>query len=183
MNPMTLIHYIGADKPLATGSFGYVYTYKKYSEIPLPTNKNDLRNIVDFSSLEDSYVKVFESNLDAAGLYIQEITSTEYKKRIRMAKPYIYVLEGSFEFNRELAEQCPEEYPEYYEISMKYIRLLISYIDEHLDDHESLEIYSCWSGEEELGNDPVLEKAIHLPFFSEGDSFRLVDKQLIRFTK
>lgn len=176
---MTLFHYIGADKPLPTGSFGYKYTYQKYSDIPKSDDPNAIHNIVDLSHLNDTYVQVFETELDAAGMYITEVTSGSFKQKLVISKPFVYELQGYFQISPELKKQSLQAY----ESGLKCIRLLISYMEEHLAEGDTMELYSCWAEEEDVSSDPSLAKTIHLPDFELGDSFALVDKQFIRVTR
>ncbi|WP_150272424.1 hypothetical protein [Paenibacillus tepidiphilus] len=174
---MTLRHYLGSDRPFQAGHFGYVYTYKRYGDIPKSADPQALHNIIDLSHLDNTLVQEFESELDAVGLEITDISSLPWRQRLAVSKPYVYDLFGAFELRPELQEQAPQAYA----AGLKCLGLLFSQIDEHLSEGETVELYSCWDGEEEMG--VRSEWTLHLPSFTLGGPFALADKQLIRVTK
>lgn len=179
---MTLNHYLGSDRPLPTGSFGYKYTYQKYSGIPKSGDPHAIHNIIDLSHLNDTYVQVFETELDAAGLDISEVSTMPGRPWIQelpISKPYVYGFNGSFVLSKEMKAQNPQ----FFASSLKCITLLLSHMNDHMNAGESMEIYTCWDNDFPKVRNPALEYAIHLPDFEPGDTFNLVDKQFIRVTK
>ncbi|MEK5234365.1 hypothetical protein NST99_01440 [Paenibacillus sp. FSL L8-0470] len=176
---MTLNHYLGSDRPLPTGSFGYVYTYQKYSDIPKSDDKHALHNIMDLSHLNDTLVQVFETDLDASGLDIGEVSSMPWRHELPISKPYVYGFNGSFTLSKEMKTQNPQGYA----CSLKSIRLLLSHMNEHLAAGESMEIYTCWDSDFPKTINPDLNWTLHLPDFEPEGPFNLVDKQFIRVTK
>lgn len=172
---MTQYHYISAPRKLPCGSYGEVYTLRKLSDIPKPDNEFDLRNLFDLSDLEDQYTKVYETELDFISMTIKE-AAAEVKNDLPLSLEYIYELGGSFSFDeedvndthglRQELEKCSNE--------------LVAYLKEHLDIGESVEIYSCWSGEERLPRDEHLDLTIKLEQIQSGMIFRVQDRQLIK---
>ncbi|WP_236336597.1 hypothetical protein [Paenibacillus auburnensis] len=176
---MTLNHYLGSDRPLPAGSFGYVFSYQKYADIPKSDDPSALHNIIDLSHLNDTLFQVFESDLDAAGLEIADVTALPWRQKLLITKPYVYGISGSFTISKEMREQSPLSF----EIGRKCIGLLLSHMNDHMEEGESMEIYSCWDSELEMDRNPELDSTLHLPDFQLGDVFELADKQLIRVTK
>lgn len=172
------MHYLGSDRPLPTGSFGYVFTYQKYSSIPKSEDPNAIHNILDLSHLNDTYVQVFETELDAVGLDIGELI-LPWSQELPISKPYVYGFNGSFHLSKEIMTQ----YPQAYASNLKYTRLLLSHMNDHMNEGDSMEIYSCWDSDFPKVRNPALDSAIHLPDFDPEDNFNLVDKQFIRVTK
>jgi hypothetical protein len=178
---MTLAHFLGADRPLPTGYFGYNYTYQKYSGIPLPDDKNALHNIIDLSHLNDTSVQVYETELDAVGLEIGEFLYPPFRENKIISKPYIYGFNGGA---CNITDEIRACYPELYQQNLKCLNLLLSLIDEHLSKGESIEIYSCWDSETWMERNSELDLSLHLPSFDPlTDSIEFVDKQYITVTK
>ena len=175
---MTLYHYIAADRPLPTGEYGRKFTLKKFSELPEPTDEDDIRHFIDESEFCDQYVQVFETELDFAGIGIHELDG-EYPKIHVLTKPYVYLLDGNFAMH----EADLQEYPLSYEIAFKCFRELFNYINEHIPTRETVEIYSCWSGEEDQERDESLDLEIDLKTFNLGGTLEFQEKQLVKITK
>jgi hypothetical protein len=138
-----------------------------------------IHNIIDLSHLNDTLVQVFENDLDAAGLEIGEVTPLPWRQELLITKPYVYGINGSFYISKEMREQSPLSF----EIGRKCIELLLSCMNDYMNEGESMEIYSCWDSELAMGGNPGLHWTLHLPDFQLGDSFGLIDKQFIRVTK
>lgn len=178
---MTLAHFLGADWPLPTGYFGYNYSYQKYSEIHLTDDKNALHNIIDLSHLNDTKVQVYETELDAVGLEIGEFLYPPFRENKIITKPYVYGFNGEA---CNITEEIRAGYPELYQQNLKCLNLLLSLMDEHLSEGESIEIYSCWDSETWMERNALLDRALHLPSFDPlTESIEFVDKQLMTITK
>ena len=178
---MTLTHFLGTDRPLPTGNFGYTYSYQKYSELPNPEDKAALTNITDVLPMNDTYAIVFENELDAAGLEIGEFLYPPFMESRIITKPYIYGFNGGA---CHITDEIRTRSPELYRKNLKCLKLLLSHMDEHLSEGETMEIYSCWDSETWMERNPVLDRTLHLPSFNPlTESIEFVDKQLITITK
>ncbi len=176
---MTLYHYVGADKPLPLGNYGETYTLKKMRDIPKPKNKNDLRNILDLSDLEDEWVKVYETEVDFAFVTVSELDDPTLKEKLPINKRYIYELGGSFQltgedyFQNRIQYQCNE----------KCFKELFAYLKEQLVVGETIEVYSCWDSEENQPRDSTLDTQIDVSKYKIAYPLSFEDKQLITLFK
>lgn len=178
---MTLTHFLGADRPLPTGDFGYVYSYQKYSEIPNPEDMHAIFLMSGYTLTNDSHVQVFAQGLDAVGLEIGEFLYPPFRENKIITKPYIYGFNGEA---CNITEEIRAGYPELYQQNLKCLNLLLSLMDEHLSEGECIEIYSCWDNETWMERNAELDRALHLPSFNPlTESIEFVDKQLITITK
>jgi len=153
---MSIIHYLSANKVLPIGEFN-------------SSGKNLKLN---------SEVFTYKSRDEAAGIYVQKLTTPSVDILSHFKNSNIYTIApniGKFFFCPELKVQNEETYYE----NRKCILELINYICENICDGEEFEIYSCWSGEEELIQEEKLHEVIDLKHFSLGDEFSLDDKKYI----
>lgn len=173
---MTLFHYLGADRELPEGDYGEIYTLQKLPGVPKPDDPTDLRNILDLSYLDDTWVKVYESELDATYVTINKMTSPELSSALPFQKKYIYELHGSF----QLRQSDRDTNPETYTANLKCVTQLITYLREELAEGEAVEIYSCWAGEESWPMEEEL--SLILDQIADSGDFILKDKKLVTVT-
>lgn len=186
---MTLFYYIAANRELPTGSFGKkgtVMTLMDYVTHVNPAEKDrfPMKTLLEKYAHEDKFIEIYETEEDAAGLYITgpltgQDSSRMFKNRL------VYQVNpdgGSFEMNDELKSS----HPVLYQTSKKCLTELFNYLAHHMETGEEFELYSCWADGLERFNDmpkKELDLVIELTTFTLGNEFEWKERQMIRVKK
>lgn len=186
---MSIYYYIGANKELPLGSRGKKIINNGYNDdtpkkiikiknCKLHEGSKPLEEIIDMSKFKENEIVEYETMIDAAGIYIEEVFSTHSKIKKHFKSKYIYQIAPSFgQF--WLSQKLFELDDECYLVNKKCVEELFKYIDENLGENEEIEFYSCWDSEEEMPRYKGLDKTININNFQIGDYFELEDKQYI----
>ncbi|WP_068774901.1 hypothetical protein [Paenibacillus sp. FJAT-26967] len=144
---MTLYYYIAADQELPTGSFGMKKTTMKLQDAlklcPPQMDVTPIHSIVDLSHLYEEETDVYETEEDAAGLYVSgplhhQDTSAYFQH------PFVYQIDpdgGSFCISNQSREFSPAAYL----TGRKCLSELFSYIDSNLGSGGFVELYAGWA--------------------------------------
>lgn len=189
---MTQFYYIGSPVPLPLGERGSVPSKRTYSEViasPEYIAKQEelraqgmvpLSDIVDLSHIRNEDSLLFDTEEDAAGIYLAEVHYLNAPVTKQFRNPYVYAVSaswGSFEVKPEHAEL----YPESHKASLKCCRELFKVMKEFAPAGDvEYELYACWADEEEFPRRRKLDRIIRLADFDpEREGFQLEEKQYI----
>ena len=147
---MTVHHFIAANKELPVGKYGMNAIVKPISDVNIPLVghgvKKEKRNKYKKTEKQhEQYALVYETLEDSYGISIYD--SGGYKKLVqhKFTNPHIYelTLNGDNKVYREL----------------------FTYINDHLEDNEKIELYTCLDGHEHKPRNPGLDIVINLKTF------------------
>ncbi|RXZ81146.1 hypothetical protein EBB07_15735 [Paenibacillaceae bacterium] len=186
---MSLFHYIGSAAELPIGERGSVPSAKTYREMmasPEYQKKAAERRAAlglvpsafDLSHLKDEQILVFDTEEDAAGIYIQPLGDWFRAIRQHFKSPFVYQLSpnwGGFTIPYRSKEGAREPSP----ASEKCCRELFKLMEDYGAPAAQFELYSCWADEEHFPRKKELDRIIHLADFQLEDGFELLDKQYI----
>jgi hypothetical protein len=185
---MTLFYYIATDKELPTGSFGQKKTIMKLKDaLNLQYPPNDqipLHTVVDMSHLYDEATEVFETEEDAASLYVSGPLQNQNTSQ-HFRYPNVYQVDhdgGSFHISNQLRELSPTSYF----CGKKCITELFSYLDRILESGEEVELYACWAHGMDRFLEPrnsKLNLVLDLNTFEVGEEFEWQERQYILVKK
>ncbi|MDN5389245.1 MULTISPECIES: hypothetical protein [Bacillus] len=161
---MTLHHFIGANKVLPIGEFGTNPTFKAISELKIKgINRNkhfQAKN--NRHNSKSSLVKVYETEEDAYGIDIFDLDPGYEAVRNKFTHPYIYEVQGYLHANNTPGQR-------------KSIRSLFLFIEKHLSKGETIEIYSCFDGQEDENRDERMDVVINLNTLQFGKHIKFKD--------
>jgi hypothetical protein len=183
---LTLFYYIAASRELPTGSFGQkktVMTLIHYVTHVNPAAKNDshMQILMEKYSQGNKLMEVYETEEDAAGLYISGPISNQDSSHL-FRNPLVYHVNpelGSFQINNEIKQSCPASF----QTSKKCLLELFDYLHRNIETGEELELYSCWAhGRERFLETPIkeLDLELELSTFRLGNGFEWKERQYIR---
>lgn len=185
---MTLYYYIGSPKELPTGSFGQKKTIMKLKDAlrlyPPKNEETALHNVFDLSHLYEQDTEVYETEEDAAGLYVSgplrnEDTAGHFKY------PYVYQADpngGSYHISKQLQKRAPISYA----TGKKCLAELFSYLNRNLEPGEEAELFACWADNSGRFSEPrnrKLDLALDLNTFKLGEEFEWRQQQYILVKK
>jgi hypothetical protein len=185
---VTLFYYIAARHELPTGSFGQkktVVTIIDYVSHVNPAAKDQvpMQILLEKYPQGDKLIDVYETEEDAAGLYISGPISRQSSYPI--THPFVYQVNpegGSFKINDEIKRSHPISY----QINKKCLNELFDYMRRNIKTDESLELYSCWAnGQERFSDAPKkeLNLIIELSTFRMENEFEWKERQYITVKK
>lgn len=183
---MTLFYYIATDKELPTGSYGKKKTIMKLKDALklYPPNENSPTSIFDLSHLYEQNTEVYETEEDAAGLYVSgPLTNQDTSRHFR--NPFVYQVDhdgGSFQISDRIKEISPQAFL----LGKKCLTELFTYLDHHLVSGEHAELYACWAHGMERFEEPrnrKLDLVLNLNTFELGEEFEWQDRQYIVVNK
>ncbi|GGF62366.1 hypothetical protein GCM10010912_04380 [Paenibacillus albidus] len=186
---MTQFYYIAASRELPTGSFGQkktVMTLLQYVTEVNPSAKDQLpmQILLEKYPEGDGLIEVYETEEDAAGLYITGPILDQDSSRV-FRHPLVYQVSpenGSFMINEEISQTHPTSY----QTSKKCLTELFNYLNRNVELGEELELYSSWAhGRERFTDTPKkeLDLVLQLSTFHLGGEFEWKDRQFIRVRK
>lgn len=186
---VTLFYYIAASRELPTGSFGQrkkVMTLMDYVTNVNPAAKDNpsMQVLLKKYPQGDKLMEIYESEEDAAGLYITGPIHNEDSSHV-FRYPFVYQVNpegGGFHINDAMQQTNPT----LYQSSKKCLTDLFDYLSSNLAAGEELELYSCWAhGRERFLESPKSElfRALELPTFRLENDFKWEKRQLIRVKK
>lgn len=186
---MSLLHYLAANKLLPTGEFGSIkikdannpkaIVFLKAEQLEGTT---PLNQIIDMPELQEDEIVVYESSEDAAGIYIMAIDHEYRSVQKQFKNKFVYSLSpnfGIFQVDDELKRISIECYRD----NKKCVDTLFNFIYSQVTPGESIELYSCWAGEEEEEKNGKLDTCIDISTFEMGRTFKLQERQYIRFKR
>lgn len=210
---MSQFHYLASPFVLDTGGFGNNKIEIKELEIVNPNlilvNKTHEIHchfpIAEDKSVEDiiSELEVYESEEDAAGIYIYKLPKDHPIKR-HFSNEFIYGVSGNFgsllyndtvakvfdknyrddmnsssenKFDEEFLRSCVESY----KANEKCKKVLCNYIKDRLYENQYMELFSSWSDEEELERKETLDAKVYLDDIESINDLRIEDRQYVRF--
>jgi len=186
---MSMFYYIGANKQLPLGergskeiNNGHRLDKKKtvihIKNASIPEGSIPLEQIIDLSAIKSSEIAEYETMEDAAGIFIEDVHPCYNDIKQHFKSKYVFQFSanfGGFLLNERLKHfDC-----EGYNANKKCINELFKFIAENLNEHEEIEIYSCWTGEEQEPRNRKLDMIININSFELGADFELKDKQYI----
>ncbi|MDF2938374.1 MAG: hypothetical protein K0Q90_3747 [Paenibacillaceae bacterium] len=188
---MSRFYYIGSPVPLPCGERGLKFTMKRYGEVaatPEHQQKKEesrrsgmvpISDIVDLSYMNDRLIQVFETEEDAAGIVIRELSQYRVSIRTHFRQPYVYELipQGG---GLEIPHNLPEEAAENFLSTRKCCRLLGQIFHENAVIGEYFEFYTCWAGEEEWPREKKRDRDVDLASFVWEEGLQPQEKQYIR---
>lgn len=151
---MTLKHFMAATKPLPTGEYGYVYEWKRISELK-HVQEDLIHKGFKKEELENKYIQVFDTEKDASGINISPLNPGYKTVNEKFKLPYVYEVFGHLSGRG-------------HSFHRKCMQVLLNYIDQHIFEGEEVEIYSCWDGEEHMEKDEKLDLFISLSSIKNG---------------
>lgn len=187
---MSCYHYIGSGSKLPLGERGSVLSSKTYSEMRVsPEFKKQqaalrakgmvpMEEIFDMSHLKDEDHLVYDTQEDAAGIYIEELSHWNSVIRKHFHSPYVYRISsngGSFSISAKLQEMDLESY----KASLKCCRELFKLMEDFGIESSDFELYTCWADEEDFPRNKKLDRVIDLSEFHLEVDFELLEKQYI----
>lgn len=187
---MTLFHYIGSPVELPLGERGSRSSFKTYSELlndPVFQAKREkarmqgtipLEDIIDLSHLKDEEVQVFDTEEDAAGIYIEELGSWNREICKHFHSEYMYRISPSWGGFRVLSAHL-ETREESENASLKCCRELFKLMRDFGPAGAEFELYSCWADEESYPRKKAQDRIIELSSFSLEAGFDMEDKEYI----
>lgn len=189
---MSMMHYIAANRELPLGESGgkklrdvdesrHKVKAIRFQRMEQPEGSVPLDQIIDLSDIKEEETVVYETLEDAAGIYVQEIEPRAEIVRKQFKNRYVYQLSsgfGDFFLNKDLQTL----YPDRFAANRKCLKELFDYIGRNIGDHEEIELYTCWYGEEEEEKNQALTAAVDLKTFSLGNDFKFSDRQYITFS-
>ncbi|SFL54484.1 hypothetical protein SAMN03159341_10774 [Paenibacillus sp. 1_12] len=179
---MTLFYYIASDKKLPTGSFGKKKTIMKLKDaLELhPPQANSLPATIELTHLYEQNTEVYETEEDAAGLYISgPLTNQDTSRHFR--HPFVYQVDhdgGSFSISKRNQEIRPQSYL----LGKKCLTELFTYLNRILESGEDAELFACWAHGIERFEEPrnsKLDLVLDLNIFELGDEFEWQERQYI----
>ncbi|SIT87469.1 hypothetical protein [Edaphobacillus lindanitolerans] len=147
---MTYYHYLAADRKLPETVLGEKVRYMKFSELPLPDDPGDIRNLLDPKDLEamaEEMVPVYDTELDAVFVTVTPVDGDE-ADGLPVTKPFIHQIDGIFEGDPEAVQKCAKE--------------LLGFLRSEFLPGEEVELYTCLSGEEDEARNEGLDRKINL---------------------
>ncbi|WP_455717335.1 hypothetical protein [Anaerosporobacter sp.] len=163
---MTVYHYIASSREIPTGDYGTKAKIVPISNIadieikgikPIKRKTNKYRNN---TKLNEQNVIVYETEEDYQGIAVSELDGYD-EIRTQFTHPYVYHLHCSDHRNAYSA--------------------LFKYIDENLLEGESIELYTCWAGDELKEKVDSLNIVVNLEtkqFQNDIGNFKLHEKRL-----
>ena len=161
---MTMHHFMASNKPLPLGSYGRNPTLIPLSELKCLNKKGKKKKRKKkplSSELANKYVEIYETEVDLLGISIAELNGYDEIKD-KFSHPFMYEL------------TCGHH--------RKCYRELFKYLDENLSEYDSVEIYTCWSGDEAKSKNDGLDLKINLKtlyFENYIGKFKLNEKRYI----
>ncbi len=211
---MSEFHYIASPIKLDCGSFGSKLVEIETVKILSPYNilVNSTRDIkVHIPIYTDKDVEeikrelvIFDSEEDAAGIYITEQYDRGNKVRRHFDNPYVYEVSANFatllfdpdhkniskgyyekitndyikkNLTEEVIKSCSERYKGY----RKCVRVIGDYIKERLCGSQYMEFYSAWADEEGKERCKELDTIIYLNDNNSIKELEIRDRQYIKF--
>ncbi|REK76712.1 hypothetical protein [Paenibacillus paeoniae] len=185
---MSLFYYIAANHELPTGSFGHkkqVMTIMEYLTNVNPSAREQfgMQVMLEKDPEGKQLMEVFETEEDAAGIYVVRLDNAEVAKVFTL--PFVYQVNpegGSYTIDDSLQEKIPHLYIG----SQKCVSTLLSYLDEQMKTGDKVELYSCWAdGLERFEEQPIKELELNCTIseWSEHKPFSWKKRQLIRLVK
>lgn len=181
---MTLFYYIATNKELPTGSFGKKKTIMKLKDAlnlyPPQKDLIPLHTVIDMSHLYDEDTDVYETEEDAAGLYVSGPLQNQDTSQ-HFQHPYVYQIDhdgGSFCISNQIQKLSPTSYL----TGKKCLTELFSYLDRNMESGEEVELYACWAHGMNRFAEPrksKLDLVLDLRTFELGEEFEWKEKQYI----
>ena len=185
---MSMAYYIASSKELPLGEF-------QSNKVKISgSNNKDIKaikiisgqlskdytpvdKIIDISDLKigEDGIKVYETYVDAAGIYIKNIELQDEKMKKQFKNKYIYEVSpnwGKF----LISEGLKNQFPDVFAINKKCINDLFEYIRQNISNNDEIEMYTCWIGQE---SDQNFHTVIDLKDFILGDNFKFEENQYI----
>ncbi|GIN89427.1 hypothetical protein J22TS1_04780 [Siminovitchia terrae] len=136
--------------------FGTKYTLKTIKELEFERKSKRKK------AINEDPIKFYETEEDAIGIYISELTPGYEDIKSKFKNPFVYEAIGTLHVTGE------------------GIRALFNYIDQNLCDGEEIEIYSCSDGEEESEKENSLDAIINLKKLKFGKYIQLDKKNYVK---
>ncbi|MVP01224.1 hypothetical protein [Paenibacillus lutrae] len=185
---MTLYYYIAADHELPTGSFGMKKTTMKLIDAlklgPPQKDVTPIHSIVDLSHLYEEETDVYETEEDAAGLYVSGPLQSQHTAAY-FQHPFVYQIDpdgGSFCISKQSRKHSPTAYL----TGRKCLTQLFSYIHNNLGTGGFVELYAAWAHGMDRFSEPPdrsLDFTLDLNTFELGDEFEWKERQYIMVKK
>jgi hypothetical protein len=187
---MSQFHYIGSPVELPLGERGSVLSSKKHSEVlaspEYQAKREELRlqgmtpleDIVDLSHLRDEDCLVYDTEEDAAGIYIEALGYWNEEIRKHFQSPYVYKISPNWGGFAVLPSH-QETRPEPLNASLKCCRELFKLMRDFGAPGAVFELYTCWADEEGHPRNKKLDRVIDLPYFQLEQGFDLLEKEYI----
>lgn len=187
---MSRFHYIGSATELPLGERGSVPSAKTYNEVKnSPEYKKHrealrlqgiipLDDIADLSHLRDENCLVYDSEEDAAGIFIEELVYWNDEIRKHFRSTYVYRISpnwGGFSVSPKLKDTLPGSY----NASLKCCRELFRLMTDYGVSGAEFELYTCWAEEEGLPRNKKYDRIFDLASLSLEDGFELREKEYI----
>ena len=187
---MSRFHYIGSATELPLGERGSVLSSKTYNEVknsPEYLRQREalrdqgmipLDDIVDLSHLRDEDCLVYDSEEDAAGIFIEELGYWNEEIRKHFRSPFVYRISpnwGGFSVSPKLKDTLTGSY----NASLKCCRELFKVMTDYGVSGSEFELYTCWAEEEDHPRNKKLDRIFDLASLSLEDGFDLREKEYI----
>lgn len=187
---MSRFHYIGSDRALPLGERGSVRSTKTYNEVKDSSEhkkqREDLRlqgiipldDIIDLSHLRDDNCLIYDSEEDAAGIFVEELGYWNDEIRKHFQSPYVYRVSpnwGGF----SVSPKPKDSHIGSYSASFKCCRELFKLMTDYGLSGTMFELYTCWAEEEGLPRNKKYDRILDLASFSLEDGFELREKEYI----
>lgn len=187
---MSRFHYIGSSTELPLGERGSVLSTKTYNEVKNSTEykkqREDLRlqgiipleDIVDLSHLRAEDHLVYDSEEDAAGIFIEELGYWNDEIRKHFRSPFVYRISpncGGFSVSPKLKDTLPGSY----NASLKCCRELFKLMEDYGVSGAEFELYTCWAEEEGFPRNKKYDRIFDLTSLSLEDGFELREKEYV----
>lgn len=137
---------------------------------------------LDLPNISEEEIQVFESYVDAAGIYISDFQPEVIDLKDHFSSCFVYSVSpniGNFYLSEELKSTNVRKFKE----NRKCIYELIAYIKQNIDENEEIHLYTCLSGEENNERKYDLDEVINLNEFELDDDFGLIEGQCLTFIK
>jgi hypothetical protein len=182
---MTLFYYLAAGRELPTGSFGQnkrTVTLMEYVTHINPAAKEQptMQIMLEKYPEGDRLMDIYETELDAAGLYIAGPMHGQEASHI-FRNTFIYQINpegGSFTIHNESQRSNPI----LYERSQKCLTELFAYLRRNMIAGDKIELYCCWAYDRDRFTDtpiPELDVELDLSVFQLGAEFEWKERQYI----
>lgn len=182
---MSLFYYIAADRELPTGAFGQKKTVMKLKDYLMQNDPSAMERFpvqawAENGTLDEKMADVYETEEDAAGLYITGPMTGEDTSHL-FTKPMVYQVNpegGDFKINTG-KQQLP---PAADVTGRKCVSELFRYLRDNLQPGEQFELYSCWADHTGRFGEPPrkeLNRQISLTGFQPEPDFEWKKRQFI----
>ncbi|MFC0213082.1 hypothetical protein ACFFK0_11545 [Paenibacillus chartarius] len=182
---MSIFYYMAATREMPTGSFGHSKTTMTIADYlanvnPQARDQPHMQVLLEKYSPDAITIDVYETELDAAGIYVSGPLGREQGRHI-FSNPVMYQVNpegGSF----RLGADNQRTVSDLYERNKKCVTELFAYLDRNMEAGDEVELYSCWADGPERFYGPriqALDLTIHLSAFDPEEPFEWKERQRI----